>query len=41
MLSAFVLIKAEPAQIASLADALTEVDGVAQVYWSPVTSTWS
>ncbi|HEY4376454.1 MAG TPA: Lrp/AsnC ligand binding domain-containing protein [Acidimicrobiales bacterium] len=32
MLNAFVLIKAEPARIVELADALTEVDGVAEVY---------
>jgi DNA-binding Lrp family transcriptional regulator len=32
VLNAFVLIKAEPARIAELADALTEVDGVAEVY---------
>lgn len=32
MLSAFVLIDAEPARIAELAEELTEVDGVAEVY---------
>lgn len=32
MLSAFVLITAEPAEVASLAAALTEVEGVAEVY---------
>lgn len=32
MLSAFVLIDAEPARIAELAQELTEVDGVAEVY---------
>ncbi|HEX9969356.1 MAG TPA: Lrp/AsnC ligand binding domain-containing protein [Acidimicrobiales bacterium] len=32
MLSAFVLIDAEPARIADLAQELTEVDGVAEVY---------
>lgn len=32
MLHAFVLIDAEPARIADLAEELTEVDGVAEVY---------
>ena len=32
MLSAFVLIDAEPARIADLAEELTDVDGVAEVY---------
>ena len=32
MLCAFVLIDAEPARIAALAQELTEVDGVAEVY---------
>ncbi|QXC62321.1 Lrp/AsnC ligand binding domain-containing protein [Aquihabitans sp. G128] len=32
MVHAFVLLKAEPAQIAALTSALTEVDGVAEVY---------
>lgn len=32
MVHAFVLLKVEPARIASLASALTEVDGVAEVY---------
>ncbi len=32
MVHAFVLLKAEPAHIASLASALTEIDGVAEVY---------
>ncbi len=32
MVHAFVLLKAEPARIASLATALTEIDGVAEVY---------
>lgn len=32
MISAFVLIRAEPARIADLADELTGVDGVAEVY---------
>lgn len=32
MLSAFVLIDAEPARIADLAQELTEVEGVAEVY---------
>ena len=32
MVSAFVLIKAEPARIAALAAALTEIEGVAEVY---------
>jgi DNA-binding Lrp family transcriptional regulator len=32
MLCAFVLIKAEPARIASLAAELTEIDGIAEVY---------
>ncbi|MCU1453151.1 MAG: putative transcriptional regulator (AsnC family) [Acidimicrobiales bacterium] len=32
MISAFVLIKAQPAQVATLADALVEVEGVAEVY---------
>lgn len=32
MVSAFVLIKAEPARIAALASALTDVEGVAEVY---------
>jgi DNA-binding Lrp family transcriptional regulator len=32
MVSAFVLIKAEPARITALAAALTEIEGVAEVY---------
>lgn len=32
MVHAFVLLKAEPAHIAPLAAALTEIDGVAEVY---------
>lgn len=32
MVSAFVLIKAEPARIAELAGMLTEIEGVAEVY---------
>jgi DNA-binding Lrp family transcriptional regulator len=32
MVHAFVLLKAEPARIAPLATALTEIDGVAEVY---------
>ncbi len=32
MVSAFVLLKTEPARIAALASALTEIDGVAEVY---------
>lgn len=32
MVSAFALIKAEPARIAGLAAELTEIDGVAEVY---------
>ncbi|CAN5415401.1 Lrp/AsnC ligand binding domain-containing protein [soil metagenome] len=32
MVHAFVLLKAEPAQIAPLTSALTEIDGVAEVY---------
>jgi DNA-binding Lrp family transcriptional regulator len=32
MLSAFVLIKAQPSRIPELADALTEVEGVSEVY---------
>ena len=32
MVSAFVLIKAEPARIADLADELTDLDGVSEVY---------
>jgi DNA-binding Lrp family transcriptional regulator len=32
MLHAFVLVDAEPARIADLAEELTEVDGVAEVY---------
>ncbi|MEZ5179912.1 MAG: Lrp/AsnC ligand binding domain-containing protein [Acidimicrobiales bacterium] len=32
MVHAFVLLKAEPARIAALASALTEIDGVAEVY---------
>jgi DNA-binding Lrp family transcriptional regulator len=32
MLSAFVLIDAEPSRIADLAEELTEVEGVAEVY---------
>ncbi|HVX17136.1 MAG TPA: Lrp/AsnC ligand binding domain-containing protein [Acidimicrobiales bacterium] len=32
MVSAFVLIAAEPARITELASALTEIDGVAEVY---------
>ncbi|MCU1352430.1 MAG: AsnC family transcriptional regulator [Acidimicrobiales bacterium] len=32
MISAFVLIKAVPDQITALADALVELDGVAEVY---------
>lgn len=32
MVNAFVLLKAEPARIAELAAALTEIDGVAEVY---------
>jgi DNA-binding Lrp family transcriptional regulator len=32
MISAFVLIKAEPTRIADLADELTAVEGVAEVY---------
>lgn len=32
MLSAFVLISADPARIADLATELTEIDGVAEVY---------
>jgi DNA-binding Lrp family transcriptional regulator len=32
MVHAFVLLKAEPAHIAPLASALTEIDGVAEVY---------
>jgi len=32
MVSAFVLIKAEPARIAGLADELTDLDGVSEVY---------
>ena len=32
MVNAFVLLKVEPARIAALADALTEIDGVAEVY---------
>jgi DNA-binding Lrp family transcriptional regulator len=32
MVHAFLLIKAEPARVASLADELTEVEGIAEVY---------
>ena len=32
MVHAFLLIKAEPARVAALADELTEVDGIAEVY---------
>lgn len=32
MVHAFVLLKAEPAHITALASALTEIDGVAEVY---------
>jgi DNA-binding Lrp family transcriptional regulator len=32
MVHAFLLIKAEPARVSALADALTEVDGIAEVY---------
>lgn len=32
MVNAFVLLKVEPARIAALASALTEIDGVAEVY---------
>jgi DNA-binding Lrp family transcriptional regulator len=32
MVNAFVLLKVEPARIASLASELTEIDGVAEVY---------
>lgn len=32
MVNAFVLLRAEPAHIAGLASALTEIDGVAEVY---------
>ena len=32
MVNAFVLMRAEPARIADLASALTEIDGVAEVY---------
>lgn len=32
MVNAFVLLKAEPAHITRLADALTEIPGVAEVY---------
>ncbi|MGN6694780.1 MAG: Lrp/AsnC family transcriptional regulator [Aquihabitans sp.] len=32
MVHAFLLIKAEPARVAALADELTEVEGIAEVY---------
>ena len=32
MVHAFLLIKAEPVRVAALADELTEVDGIAEVY---------
>lgn len=32
MVNAFVLLKVEPARIAALASALTEIDGVSEVY---------
>ena len=32
MVHAFLLIKAEPARVAALADELTDVDGIAEVY---------
>jgi len=32
MVNAFVLLKVEPSRIASLASALTEIEGVAEVY---------
>ena len=32
MVSAFVLIKAEPSRVADLASELTDIDGVAEVY---------
>ncbi len=32
MVHAFLLIKAEPARVAALADAMADVDGIAEVY---------